>query len=310
MPNSNTFQSSDKSFTKGFLNRLVSATSFGLIPLFSIPVLSAGMSLPSMLVYRFGLGCIGILLVLLYKRIPLSITLKEGAEIALLALCYDVEALLMILGYNYMPSGIATTLVFSYPIWTEILMLCFFHERFSRSTILSLFLAFMGVALLSGFSGGAVRPLGVVIELAAGLSYSFYMVLLPQMRVSRMDALKLTFWVFLFGVIIFFIFTTLFFGGVQPYKDGAMFLRLLMLGLVCTALSNVTLIPAIRQIGATLTAILGAFEPLTAMIIGIVVFGDYITLHATVGFILVLVSVTVVVMSKMNLKGHKLNNHS
>lgn len=288
----------NSTFAKGFLNRWVSASSFGLIPLFSIPVLAAGMSLPSMLVYRFGLGCLGILIVLLFKRVPLGISLKEGGEILLLATFYDVEAMLMILGYNYMPSGIATTLVFSYPIWTELLMLAFFHERFSRSTLISLALAVGGVALFSGLSGGTVKPMGVVIELAAGLSYAFYMVLLPQMRVCRMDALKLTFWVFLFGGALFALFSTLFFGGIDGCKDWRTFFNLVMLGIVCTAVSNVSLIPAIRQIGATLAAILGAFEPLTAMIIGLLVFGDHLTLHTATGFLLVIASVFVIIVAK------------
>lgn len=285
---------------KGFANRTVSATSFGLIPLFSIPVLAEGMRLPSMLCYRFAFGCLGLLAVLLWKRVPLGIRWKEAGEIAVLALFYDTEALLMILGYNYMPSGVATTLVFSYPIWTELLMLLFFHEKFSWTTMTAMLLAFGGVAFFSGFgSGGNIQPMGIAIELLAGLSYAFYMVSMSNMRVRRMNDLKLTFYVFAFGLFFFAVFSTLFFGGIDGVKDTPMCLNLLALGLVCTALSNVTLIPAIRQIGATLTAILGAFEPLTAMVISILVFGDRMTVPILIGFALIIAAVMLLVMARM-----------
>lgn len=290
---------------KGFANRWVSATSFGLIPLFSIPVMTAPapMQPSSILVYRFAFGCLGILAVLLWKRIDLRINRKEFLEICLLALLYDIEALLMIVGFKYMPSGPATTLVFSYPIWTQILMLLFFKERFSWPTIFATTLAFIGVACMSGIDGNSnILPIGVVIELLAGLSYAFYMVALSRMRVRNMGALKLTFYVFLMGLIFFLVFAMLFAGGVEPIQSGNTFFNLLMLGLLCTALSNVMLIPAVKQIGATLTAILGAFEPLTAMIVGILVFGEHFTATIGLGFGLIVSAVMILVGSRMRYK--------
>ncbi len=290
---------------KGFCNRWVSATSFGLIPLFSIPVMTGAVSMqtPSILFYRFTFGCLGILAVLLWKRTDLRLDRTEMMEIAVLALFYDVEALLMILGYQYMPSGPATTLVFSYPIWTEILMLVFFHERFSWATILAMSLAFAGVACMSGLgSEGHTHLTGVVIELMAGLCYSFYMVAMSHMRVRRMGSLKLTFYVFLFGLIMFAAFATLFTGGIEPISNGSMLFNLMMLGLVCTALSNVMLIPAVEQIGATLTAILGAFEPLTAMVVSLLVFGDHLTPPIILGFLFIIVAVMVLIITKMHLR--------
>lgn len=282
---------------KGFTNRLISSTSFGLIPLFSIPVMTAGMHLPSMMVYRFALGCLGILAVLLWKRTDMKISLTELAEVCLLALFYDTEAILMILGYNYMPSGVATTLVFSYPIWTELLMLLFFHEHFSWGTIGAMTLAVAGVACMSNIGGGdSIKPLGVVIELAAGFSYALYMVSMPHMRVRHMSGLKLTFYVFLVGAVFFAIFSYFFFDGIEPVNNTNILVNLALLGIVSTALSNVTLIPAIKQIGATLTAILGAFEPLTAMVISLLVFGDTMTPAICVGFVLIIAAVLTLIL--------------
>lgn len=285
---------------KGFFNRWVSATSFGLIPLFSIPVMTAGMQVPSVMVYRFAIGCLGIFAVLLLKRTNLAISLKQAGQIALLAMFYDTEAILMILGYDYIPSGIATTLVFSYPIWTEVLMLLFFHEKFSWSTILALVLAIAGVAMLSGIGSGSISMLGVGIELLAGLSYSFYLVAYNQMgTLKQIPDLKLTFWIFVFGLAFFIVFSVAFSGKIQIPTNSSMLMSLIGLGIVCTALSNVALIPALKQIGATMTAILGAFEPLTAMIVGILVFGDKLTVTVVIGFAFIIGAVLTLIVAKM-----------
>lgn len=292
---------------KGFANRWVSATSFGLIPLFSIPVMTAAvpMPTPSILIYRFAFGCMGILLVLLWKRTDLRLSRKEFLEICLLALLYDIEAMLMIAGFRYMPSGPATTLVFSYPIWTQLLMLLLFKERLSHTTIMATLLAFAGVACMSGIDGNqAIRPTGVAIELLAGLSYAFYMVAVSRMRVRHLGSLKLTFYVFLMGLVFFTAYAAVLGGGIEPIHDGTMLANLLLLGLVCTALSNLMLIPAVKQIGATYTAILGAFEPLTAMIVGILVFGERLTATINAGFVLIIAAVTLLVGSRMRLRHH------
>ena len=188
-----------------------------------------------------------------------------------MALFYDTEALLMILGYNYIPSGVATTLVFSYPIWTELLMLIFFHERFSLGTLGAMTLAIMGVACMSNMGGdGSIHPLGVVIEMAAGFSYALYMVSMPHMRVRHMGSLKLTFYVFLIGALFFVILSFFFFDGVRGVDSSA-----------------------------TLTAILGAFEPLTAMIISILVFGDALTPGICIGFVFIISAVLLLIFLKM-----------
>lgn len=287
---------------KGFSSRWVSATAFGLIPLFSIPVMTGSVSMrtPSVMVYRFVFGCLGLLGVLLWRRVYLKVSRYELMEIALLALLYDASAMLMLFGYQYMPSGPATTLVFSYPIWTEVLMIIMYHEKFSWSTITAMVLVFLGVGCMSGLGGdGHTQPMGVAFELASGIYYAFYMVALSHMRVRNMGSLKLTFYVFLLGSLFFIAFAAFFDGGVEPIRGRGMLINLLMLGLVCTALSNVMLIPAVKLIGPTLTAILGAFEPLTAMVVSIVAFGDVLTPPITLGFVLIVGAVMLLITAKL-----------
>ena len=125
------------------------------------------------------------------------------------------------------------------------------------------------------------------------------MVSMPHMRVRHMGSLKLTFYVFLIGALFFVILSFFFFDGIRAVDSTDVFVNLALLGIVSTALSNVMLIPAIKQIGATMTAILGAFEPLTAMIISILVFGDTLTPGICVGFVFIISAVLLLIFLKM-----------
>lgn len=290
----------NKTRLQGFIEASVSSASFGLIPLFSIPVLAAGMTLSSLLVYRFAFGCVVMLAVLMFNRTSLHLRWGEFLRICWLALLYDVSALTLIWGYNYLPSGVATALLFSYPVWTNLIEIIFFHQPFSKSTATAIVLAVGGVFLLSGCEKGIsiVSFKGVLLELCSGLTYSIYMVSVGQMNIRKMGSLKLTFFVFLFGMLILFFYCVFTQGGLQPITSPSMLINLVLIGLLPTALSNVSLIMAVKKIGSVLCAVLGAFEPLTAMCVGIIVFGEPFTLAVSVGFILVLASVMILVLSE------------
>ena len=288
--------------TKGFINAMISSCSFGLIPLFSVPVMEAGMETPSLLIYRFLFGATFILLGMAYMKTSLKITFGQFWRILILALSNDVTALTMVYGYNFMPSGAACTIQFSYPIFTCLLMMIFFHEKLTLRTAIAIVLAVMGVAALSGIDMSGCDSslwIGVGLELFAGFSYAIYLVLVPVLNVGKMDCLKLTFYVFLMGSVLLLCFTPFTPTGIQPINSWKIGGTLLLLGLVPTAVSNFTLIVGLKNIGSTLTSILGALEPLTAMAVGVLVFTEPFNFITMFGLVCIVVAVLVLVMKDM-----------
>lgn len=282
----------------GYINAIVSAATFGTIPLFSIPVLAAGMLLPSVLVYRFAFGCLFMLAIMVWQKQNLHIRWAEGLEFALLSLMYSTSAICLFQGYNYMPSGIATTLLFSYPIWTAIILVVFFHEKLTLRTAVAIALAFGGVFMLSGIAeAGSINSLiGVGLELFSGLSYSVYVVTFPKLRIRKLPALKVNFYIFFMAMIQLALYSAFTAGGIAPIPDLKSLLSLILLGLVPTTISNVTLVKAMTLTDSTTVAILGAFEPLTAMVIGICVMGEPLTLSVLIGFVLIIAAVLTLIM--------------
>lgn len=287
--------------TKGNINAIVSAASFGLIPLFSMPLLTMGMPTSSVLIYRYAIACLAMFAMLLIRHISLNVSIGELCSFSLLGLIYSGSAICLMEGYKFMPSGIATTLIFSYPVWTTLLNRIFFHEQISLSCILAIILALVGVFCLSGIlehGVGATSIIGVLLELFSGLCYAVYMVVFPTLKIRKMDSLKVTFYIFLltmFFILLYALFTDGRLHAIHTLSGG---ISLLLLGIIPTALSNITLIASLKQISSIMVSVLGAFEPLTAMLIGIAVFGEKFSLSIAVGFTLIVGAVIIIVKIK------------
>ena len=232
---------------KGFLNASISGITFGLIPLFAIPVLATGMHSTSVLIYRYAFGCLAMLGMLMFNRTRMRLAFGDFLRILLLSSMYAVSSIALIEGYNYMASGIATTLLFSYPVWTLLLSVLFLHERLSLTTAVAIGIAVAGVFFLSGIldGNGSMEGLtGLFLLLLSGFLYAVYMVIFPRMRIRQMPSLKLTFYIFFFAMLILTLYATFTRGRIDPIDTRSQLVNLFLLGVVPTAVSNVTLIMA------------------------------------------------------------------
>lgn len=290
---------------KGFLCGVLTSATFGLIPLFTLPLMAAGIKVPSVLCYRFLFSALILGLILASVRERFSVSRKQFFTLFWLSLLYTGSALFLFWGYHYLPSGVATTIIFLYPVFVAMLMMLFFGEKPSAFTFAAIVLSFIGVALLSGAgSAQGVQLKGVLIEVLSALAYALYIVGVNQSCVKNMGAWKLTFYVFLFDALTFFFFA-LFTGGLQPVPNTAAGLNLLLLALIPTVVSNWSLVYAIKSIGSTFSAVLGAFEPVTAMWVGVLVFAEPFTSSLFWGMALILCAVGLVVLSPVLKKTYR-----
>ena len=289
--------------TLGLINGIISGISFGLIPLFSIPVIAAGMGNVSILVYRFFFGSLAMLGMLLLKKTDLRVTLSEVCRIAIWSLFYIGTALATLECYHYLSSGIATALVYTDPIWCAIIGLIFLGDRFSLKLTSSCLFATLGVMMMTGVftEDGTFSALGLFWGLLSGLSYALYLIFVPRLRLKRIPSLKLTFYVFFIGMLILAAYAILKEGNIEIVTNPTCWTNLILLGLIPTALSNICVTMSLRLVDSTIVAILGAFEPLTAMVIGIVILGDSWSIMSLGGTFLILLAVAMLtILPKIN----------
>ena len=289
--------------TLGLINGIISGISFGLIPLFSIPVIAAGMGNVSILVYRFLFGSLAMLGMLLLKKTDLRVSLSELCRIAILSLFYIGTALATLECYHYLSSGIATALVYTDPIWCAIIGSIFLGDRFSLKLTSSCLFATLGVMMMTGVftEDGTFSALGLFWGLLSGLSYALYLIFVPRLRLKRIPSLKLTFYVFFIGMLILAAYAILKEGNIEIVTNPTCWTNLILLGLIPTALSNICVTMSLRLVDSTIVAILGAFEPLTAMVIGILILGDSWSIMSLGGTFLILLAVAMLtILPKIN----------
>lgn len=289
---------------RGVVNGIISGVSFGMIPLFSIPVIAAGMDNVSILVYRFLFGSAAMLAILLLRKTNMRVSLSELLRIVLLAIFYITTALATLECYKYLSSGIATALVYTDPIWCALIGLAFLGDKFSIKLTSSILLASLGVMMMTGvFSGdGTFSMIGLLLGLASGLAYGIYLILVPRLKVKHIASLKLTFYVFFTGMWLLIAYSLMTNGGVEEVPDSSCWLDLALLGLIPTAISNICVTVSLKLIDSTIVAILGAFEPLTAMVVGVVILGEPLGFIGVVGGLLILVAVAILTINPQKLK--------
>ena len=283
----------------GFLYGLLSSASFGLIPLFTIPAMQQGMGFWSILLYRFLFAMLALAGILLLDKQPFRIRRKEILPLLLLACLYDSSAVFLFWGYQFMSSGVATTLHFMYPVLTTLIMMLFFKEKKSGWRIAAIASAVAGVYFLSGgdTKTGSFSFLGLFIVLLSALGYALYLVTMSQLKIGQMKGLLLTFYVFLFGGILLFIGTETI-SQLQPISKWHTAGNLILLALIPTVVSNLALVRAVKSIGSTLTSVLGAMEPVTAVCVGIFLFGEAFTTSIGVGIALIIAAVIVIILKR------------
>lgn len=283
---------------RGFAYGIATSATFGLIPLFTLPIMARGMQFDSILFYRFLFASIALTLLMFSKRESFHIEKREIPILLLLGLFYTVSAMFLFWGYSFMAAGIATTLHFTYPIFVTLIMFIFFKEKTSWVTFLAIALAICGVARLSIGDGDVkLSVLGVFIVLLSAVGYALYITIVNKSRIRTMVGRKLTFYVFMVSTCLFAIKATTS-GGIQPIPDTFSLFNLLLLAIVPTVISNITLVLAVHNIGGTLTSVLGAMEPVTAVCVGVLIFKEPFTQHVALGILLIIIAVTLIILSK------------
>ena len=269
---------------KGIIYAVVSSATFGLIPLFSIPLLQAGMASPAILFYRMLLSAAMMGLVALVTHRNLRISGRDATSLGLLR------------SYDYIPSGVATTVNFLYPLVVAIVMALFFRERSSVWIVVAIFISLVGVALLAWGDAGHRDPArGLAFAGMTVVTYAVYIIGVMKSRTAMLDPLVVAFYVLAFSAAIFLVYA-LSTSGLGVVHTWPTWRSLLLLALLPTVLSNYTLVQAIRHIGPTMTSILGSMEPLTAVLVGVVHFGERFDLDAAAGLILVITAVIIVIL--------------
>lgn len=290
---------------RGIFYACLSAATFGMIPLFVNRAILAGVNNDTILVYRYTLAAVLYGLFLLCRRTDLRISRRELKEVALAGVGgYGVTAFFLFLSYHYMPTGIATSVHYLYPVVVAVFMALFFRERLTLVVKVAIMLAIAGVTFLS-WSEGAIRWTGLVFVLLSTITYGIYIVTLNRPLLKAMNPDVLTFWV-LALTALFYIVLAVLRGTLRGVSEPHFLFDMTMLGVLSTVVSARLLVSAVKSIGSVSTSVLGTLEPITAILIGILVFHETFRFLNFIGFCMVVTAVLVVIVYTNNVNRRKL----
>lgn len=283
---------------KGFAYGAIAAASYGLNPLFALPLYADGMGADSVLFYRYAFGLVMLGVMMLVQKQSFALRRCEVLPLVIMGLLFSFSSLTLFLSYNYMDAGIASTILFVYPVLVAILMAVFFKEKVSPITMISIALAFTGISLLYQGEGGQTLSLtGVTLVFISSLTYALYIIGVNRSVLKDMPIAKLTFYVLLFGLSVYVI-RLKFCTQLDVVSQPVLWINPVCLALFPTVISLVAMTKSIHYIGSTPAAILGALEPLTAICCGVLVFGERLTPRIILGIVLILVAVRLIILGK------------
>ncbi|MBR0304657.1 MAG: DMT family transporter [Bacteroidales bacterium] len=278
----------------GTLAGIAAAVCYGTNPLGALKLYAEGMQTNSVLFYRFGLAWVIIAIVMLFRKESLKVTRQEFTALTGLGLLFIVSSLTLYLSFHYMAAGVASTILFTYPVMTAVIMAVFFRERITWTTVCALVLSGVGVALLYwSDNSGTLSTIGVVLVLASALSYALYIILVNRSNL-QMSSFKINFYVLFYcalGMVVYSLIAGL---PLKLPQTATSWFYVGWLAIVPAIFALVLMVYAAKYVGSTATAILGALEPLTAVLIGIFVFNEPFTLNLALGIVLILGAVVII----------------
>jgi len=275
---------------KGYALAITSAFFYGLIPLYILPIRLSDFPPNYTLFLRFLLAAFIILGYLIFKKESLKINLKETLILFILGICYALSTEFLLLGYDMLTPGIASTILFIFPVIVATIMVLFFKERISRMAILSIGISTTGVLIL-GIQDSIYQfnISGLLVCLLSAVFYALYMIVVNKSQI-KVSGFKLTFYSLLFSSCYYLAKMAL----VQEtfvIPNPTIMFNLALLSLVSTVLSIITLVYAIKYIGSTSTSVMGALEPIVAISVSVLFFGEQLTASLISGVALILAGV-------------------
>lgn len=280
----------------GYLAGIITGVTYGMNPLFAMPVLGAGVSVETVLFVRYAVAVLVLGMVIFSTHKSFAVSRVQLGWLAMLGVLFSCSSLFLFLAYNYIPSGIATTIIFLYPTLVALIMV-FLKVFPTWQTWVSIVVTFIAILFLCNYdSSQPVHFEGIILAFLSALSYAFFIVLINRKRCLReLSNDVLTFYALITGCIVFGLiaFVGNHSGKISLLNDfnticahSSLWLNLILLAVIPTVISTATLAASTKIIGATKASVMGVFEPLTAILIGTLVFGEKMSWNIVIGIVL------------------------
>jgi drug/metabolite transporter (DMT)-like permease len=277
----------------GLVFIIISAASFGVMPIFARLAYNAGAEPITVLFLRFTIAAVVMNLIMVLRRTeyPRGLILLE--LILLGAIAYVGESLAYFLALKLASAGLVALLLYIYPTLVTALSAVFLKEHLTRVKIIALFLALSGTALTIRITSGG-SMLGILLGIVAAVDYAIY-ILLGSRIVRRSSPIGSTTVIITSTAGVYAVIVAL--RGVTYPTASTGWIAIIAIALISTVLAFVTFFAGLKRIGPTSASTLSTFEPIVAVVLAAIVLGETISPIQIFGGILILSAVVLLARS-------------
>ncbi|GMO41905.1 MAG: DMT family transporter [Termitinemataceae bacterium] len=285
-------------FKKGCIFAIISSVSYGLIPLFAVPLRLENISFDAVLVYRFAFSSAVLALYFIIQKISIRVSLKQFFVLMMLGLIFSLSAEFFFLSYDYLTAGTVSTVFFIYPVFVAVIMGVFFKERLKAPQWMAIIISLAAIVVLNRSTEEfSINFKGLILVFLSTLNYSLFVIIINKSCVKNLSGTVMTFYSMGF-CCVFFLAKCMLHGddfaisGIQTWFEIALF------ALITTTTSCITLAIAIKCIGSTLTSIFGVLEPIVAVAVSVIFLHESLSINLIIAVILVAAAVMILCVAQ------------
>lgn len=281
---------------KGYCFAILSAVIYGCMPLMAKYIYADGVNPQTLVFLRNTLALPGLALLAYREQRTLNVPLKQLGKITLISFfgC-TITPILLFSSYNYMESGTATVFHFVYPAVVVLAGILFLKKKPQPLGIVSIIACMLGIALFYD-PGSSVSFRGSVLSIGSGLTFATYVLLLASFRSSGISGFLFSFYVAAGSSVMTFLICLA--SGQLMFPVSLTGWGLCLLFAVSVTMCAVYLFQqGTFLIGGEKTSILSTLEPITSMIIGVLIFKESLSFSARIGSALVITASILIAFS-------------
>ena len=209
--------------------------------------------------------------------------------------CFFGTGILSIIFFNYCyfsaitltSMSVAAVLLYTAPAIVMVLSYFLFRESFTVRKVMALILTFAGCVLVTGVIGETARvsAAGILTGLGAGLGYALYSIFSRYALERGYHSLTITFYTFLIAAIASLFMT--------DASSPGMLLFSIAFGVLCTVVPYLTYTLGLTQVENSRASIIASVEPVTATVLGAILFHEQLTFTGVLGMAMVIAALVI-----------------
>lgn len=296
---------------KGIFLIIFAAIVFGFIPLFAKTAFDNGFNEYTFVLGRGVFSSVILLIYLIVKNIDLSLTKSEIMSILKISILgHGLMILTLVSSYKYMPTGIATAVHFIYPVIVMIGGVKYYGESINLEKVVLIITATVGIFFIIGLNFNmSINFFGLSLALISGVLYAYYILEIGKGEIKNFNPIKLIFYVLISNAVIFFA-ACVFLNKLSLNITKFGWYNIIIASLLL-ALAMISFKSGLEYISTITAAILSTFEPVTSLIVGLLILNEALKFHHIVGSILIIISALVAsIVENKNINKKKFSTHS